>query len=54
VIYFYFESEQQIWLVTLYGKDEASDLSPKEKKALRAAIEREAKVRAERRQSTGG
>lgn len=32
IIYFYFESEQRIWLMTLYSKDEASDLTPKEKK----------------------
>jgi hypothetical protein len=49
IIYFYFESEQQIWLMTLYDKDEASDLSAKEKKALRAAIDLELKARAEKR-----
>jgi len=49
IIYFYFRSEQQIWLMTLYGKDEAADLSAKEKKALKAAIELELKARAERR-----
>lgn len=46
VIYFYFESERQIWLMTLYSKDEASDLSGEEKKALKAAIETELKARA--------
>lgn len=49
IIYFYFESEQQIWLMTLYDKDEASDLTPKEKKALKAAIDLELKARAEER-----
>ena len=49
IIYFYFESEQQIWLMTLYDKDEASDLSAKEKKALRATIGLELKARAEKR-----
>jgi hypothetical protein len=49
IIYFYFDSEQQIWLMTLYGKDEASDLTPMEKKALKAAIEVESKIRAESR-----
>jgi len=45
VIYYYFAADQQIWLMTLYGKDEAADLTPKEKKALRAALEGECKVR---------
>ncbi len=49
IIYFYFELEQQIWLMTLYDKDEASDLTPKEKKALKAAIDLELKARAEER-----
>ncbi|MFZ3213695.1 MAG: hypothetical protein WA188_19490 [Terriglobales bacterium] len=54
IIYFYFESEQQIWLVTLYGKDEAADLSAKEKKALRAALELELRARAEARAARRG
>jgi len=41
VIYYYFSGEQQIWLMTLYDKDEASDLTPKEKQALKSAIETE-------------
>ena len=49
VIYFYFETEQQIWLMTLYGKDEAADLSAQQKKALKAAMEVELRARAERR-----
>jgi hypothetical protein len=51
IIYFYFESEQQIWLMTLYGKDEAADLTPKEKKLLKAALEGEVKARAHRRRA---
>jgi len=35
--------------MTLYDKDEASDLTPKEKKALKAAIDLEMKARAEER-----
>ena len=54
IIYFYFESEQQIWLITLYGKDEASDLTAKEKRSLKAAIELELKGRAERRVARRG
>ena len=49
IIYFYFESQQQIWLMMLYGKDQAADLSPKEKKALKAAIELELRFRSQRR-----
>ncbi|HEX4067175.1 MAG TPA: hypothetical protein VHZ09_14225 [Acidobacteriaceae bacterium] len=49
VIYYYFAADQQIWLMTLYGKDEMGDLSPAEKKALKAAVERETATRAARR-----
>ena len=45
VIYCYFPSERQIWLMTLYGKNEASDLTPKQKQALKSAIEDELRVR---------
>jgi hypothetical protein len=46
VIYYHFAVDHQIWLMTLYGKSEAADLTPKEKKALKAAIEGECKARA--------
>src|SRR6202021_513227 len=49
VIYFYFEADQQIWLITLYGKNETADLSAAEKKALKAAIDQEAEARARQR-----
>jgi hypothetical protein len=39
IIYYHFNSDSQIWLMTLYDKDEASDLTTKEKKTLRASIE---------------
>jgi len=45
VIYYYFPSEQQIWLMTLYDKDEASDLTRREKQALKSAIEAELRAR---------
>ena len=35
IIYYHFKSDHQIWLMTVFDKDEASDLSPKEKKALK-------------------
>src|SRR6266568_5005743 len=49
IIYYYFRSDHQIWLMTLYGKGEASDLTAGEKKALKASIESELKARAARR-----
>jgi hypothetical protein len=45
VIYYYFPGEQQIWLITLYDKDEASDLTPKERQTLKSAIEIELQAR---------
>src|SRR5579863_9696253 len=51
IIYFYFIGQQQIWLMTLYGKNEAVDLSPKEKKELRGAIESELRARQTKRLS---
>src|SRR6266481_3401617 len=45
VIYYHFAAGHQIWLVTLYGKNEAADLTPGEKKALRLAIEDECRAR---------
>jgi len=46
IIYYYFSADQQIWLMTLYGKDEADDLTTAEKRALRDAIAAELKARA--------
>jgi len=46
IIYYHFPAEQQIWLMTLYGKDEADDLTADERRALRAAIAAELKGRA--------
>jgi hypothetical protein len=45
VIYYYFLEDQQIWLMTLYSKNEASDLTPAEKKAFKSAIEVELSAR---------
>lgn len=41
VIYYHFVAEHQIWLMTLYGKNEVADLTPNEKKLLKRAIEAE-------------
>jgi len=45
VIYYYFSAEQQIWFMTLYDEDEAVDLTPREMKALKSAIEAELQAR---------
>ncbi len=49
VIYYYLGTDAQIWLVTIYGKDEVQDLSPSEKRGLKVAIEAETRQRARRR-----
>jgi hypothetical protein len=41
IIYYRFFRDQQIWLITLYDKNEAVDLTPKQKKALKDALETE-------------
>ena len=53
IIYTYFPSDQQVWLMTLYDKSEAADLTAKEKKALKAAMENELNERAARRTDVG-
>jgi hypothetical protein len=53
IIYYYFLSDQQIWMMTLYGKDEAADLTAKEKKILRVAIETELNARKAKLKSQG-
>ena len=45
VIYYCFLSEQEIWLLTLYDKDEAADLTKDEKDQLRRALEGERAAR---------
>ncbi len=45
VIYFWWKNGKQFWLFTAYGKGEMSDLSPKEKKALRQRIKSELSMR---------
>lgn len=49
IIYYYFRADQQIWLITLYHKNEAADLTVNEKKALRNLIQAESKAREARR-----
>lgn len=49
VIYYHLEADDQIWLITVYDKDEMDDLSPAEKRLLKKAIEGELAQRAARR-----
>lgn len=45
IIYYYLTADHQIWFFTLYDKDEATDLTPNEKKALKKAIQTELAAR---------
>lgn len=45
VIYFWWEPGRQFWLFTLYDKDEADDLTPKERKALKSMLKLELEAR---------
>jgi hypothetical protein len=45
VIYYHLVKDMHIWLLTLYDKDELVDLSPREKRLLKAAIEDEVRRR---------
>jgi hypothetical protein len=49
VIYYYHSADAQIWLMTVYDKDEMADLSAAEKRTLKAALEVELARRAGRR-----
>ena len=49
IIYYHFPSDHQIWLMTVYDKNEASDLTAAEKRTLKGEIEGELKTRAARR-----
>jgi len=49
IIYYYFGSDAQIWLMTVFDKDEAADLTAVEKRALKAAIEDESRQRVRQR-----
>jgi hypothetical protein len=49
VIYYYLIADTQIWFMSVYDKDEAADLSGKEKRVLKAAIESEIAQRSRRK-----
>ena len=45
IIYYLFLSDEEIWLLTLYDKNEAADLSKDEKTQLKRALEAERATR---------
>ena len=45
IIYYWFESHDRIWMMAIYDKNEASDLTPDQREALKTAIEAEKKTR---------
>ena len=48
VIYYWWVGGLQFWLFTLFDKDEMSDLTPPQRKALKATIKAELEARRER------
>jgi hypothetical protein len=48
IIYYWFDSEDQVWFVTMFDKNEAVDLTPEQRRALKAAIDAEKKFRSGR------
>ena len=51
VIYYHLASDTQVWLITIYDKDDAADLSPAERRALKTAIDEELRQRADVRRA---
>ena len=45
VIYSWWESGRQFWLLTPYNKDEVSNLTAQERKAFKGTLKRELEVR---------
>jgi hypothetical protein len=45
VIYYYWTGGPEFWLFTLYDKDEAADLTPKERAALKERVKAELRAR---------
>jgi hypothetical protein len=49
IIYYLFADEMQIWFLTLYGKNDAADLTAEERRLLKAALEEEKDQRSRRK-----
>lgn len=45
VIYYWWDKASQFWLFTIYDKDEMADLTPKQRKTLKAKIKAELAAR---------
>jgi hypothetical protein len=45
VIYYWWQAGSQFWLYTLYDKDERDDLSPQQRKTLKAMLKAESEAR---------
>jgi len=45
VIYHVLADDHQIWLFTVYGKDDVADLTPTQKQQLRMALDNELQAR---------
>ena len=50
IVYYFWVGDHQIWLFTVFGKDEAADLTSAQKRQLRAAIDAELLARESARQ----
>jgi mRNA-degrading endonuclease RelE of RelBE toxin-antitoxin system len=48
VIYYWWDTGSQIWLFTVYNKDEIADLTPLQRKALKEMIKQELEARRKR------
>jgi hypothetical protein len=48
VICYYLEDSAQMWMFTLYDKDQAADLTAEQKRVMKLAIEKEKQARARR------
>ena len=45
IIYFWWDGKNQFWLFTLYGKDEAADLTPAQRAQLKVMLKAELEIR---------
>lgn len=45
IIYYWWEEGSQFWLFTVYGKDEVSDLTPRERRTLKQLVKAELRLR---------
>src|SRR5260221_1398366 len=48
VIYYWSDGQNQVWLMTVYDKNEAVDLTPEQRKTLKMAIDAEKNFRRRR------